>query len=98
MYQRGTRALDRGDWVTAIDDLERAAELAPGASEIHNNLGIAYIGVRRFDAARAAWQRAVDLDCGNDAARLNLRRARVFDAQRVKLDPAMAVGPKGAGK
>jgi Flp pilus assembly protein TadD len=75
LYQSGTAALDRGDSERAIADLERAAELVPGASEVQNHLGLAYAAAGRDDDARNAFRRAVDLDCGNGAAALNLRVA-----------------------
>jgi len=75
-YQSGTRALDRGDAAAAIRDLEAAEDLAPEASEIQNHLGLAYREVGRFGAARAAFARAVELDCENDAAQRNLDASR----------------------
>ena len=72
LYQSGTRALDRGDSVAAIRDLEAAENLAPEASEIQNHLGLAYRAAGRFPEARVAFERAVVLDCENDAARRNL--------------------------
>ena len=71
-YQSGTRALHRGDPATAIQDLEAAQALAPGASEVQNHLGLAYREAGRLPEARAAFARAVELDCDNEAARRNL--------------------------
>ena len=76
LYSSGTDALDRGDIARAIADLERAAELAPRASEIQNHLGRAYAADGRSDEALLAFRRAVALDCGNLAARRNLRAAQ----------------------
>jgi Flp pilus assembly protein TadD len=76
LYQSGTAALDRGDSERAIADLERAAELAPTASEVQNHLGLAYAAAGRDDDAQHAFRRAVDLDCGNRAAVDNLRVAQ----------------------
>ena len=50
-----------------------ASERAPQASEIHNHLGIAYLGVGRTEDARRSFERAVALDCDNRAAQSNLR-------------------------
>ena len=75
LYGSGTAALDRGDSERAIADLERAAELVPTASEVQNHLGLAYAVAGRDDDARHAFRRAVDLDCGNEAAVDNLRVA-----------------------
>jgi len=76
LYQNGTEALDRGDVDLAIIDLERAAILVPDASEVRNHLGLAYAAAGREDDAIAAFQQAVELDCENEAASLNLVAAR----------------------
>jgi Flp pilus assembly protein TadD len=76
LYASGTEALDRGDGAQAVADLERAAELLPDASPVQNHLGLAYVQVGRDAEARAAFQRAVDLDCSNQAAQHNLRAAK----------------------
>ena len=76
LYRSGTQALDAGDAPRAVADLERAAALVPHGSEIQNHLGLAYDAAGRPAAARSAYQRAVDLDCDNLAARRNLEAAR----------------------
>jgi len=50
--------------------------LWPEASEVHNHLGLAYVRAGRDDHAEAAFRRAVELDCDNEAAEHNLRAAR----------------------
>lgn len=75
LYQSGTAALDRGDTGLAVARLERAARLAPEASEVQNHLGLAYAAAGREADALAAFRRAVDLDCENGAALQNLRIA-----------------------
>lgn len=87
-YSMGTRALDRGDAVGAIAELERAVRLMPKASEIHNHLGLAYWSDARDAEALRELERAVELDCDNDEARVNLalfraaREARSEDPVR----------------
>ena len=73
LYHSGTAALDRGDSVRAVGDLERAAELQPEASEVQNHLGLAYQAAGRDRDAELAFERAVALDCDNSAAAENLR-------------------------
>ncbi|HXV37562.1 MAG TPA: hypothetical protein VEC18_10450, partial [Myxococcota bacterium] len=73
LYQSGTQALDAGDVARAVADLERAAELQPQASEVQNHLGLAYLAADREADAALAFRRAVELDCGNEAAAANLR-------------------------
>lgn len=75
-YAAGTRALERGDDAVAIEELERAAVLMPDASEIHNHLGLAYWSDGREIEAERELERALELDCDNDAARSNLVRLR----------------------
>jgi len=91
LYQSGTAELDRGEYELAIEDLERASELAPQASRVQNHLGLALAATGREDEARVALERAVALDCTNDAAAHNIalleasmageRRDRVAKAQ-----------------
>ena len=76
LYVSGTEALEAGHTARAVADLEAAAALAPHASEVQNNLGIAYLQAGRSEAALIAFERAVALDCSNPAAAANLRRLR----------------------
>ena len=77
LYSQGTQALDRGDTARAIQDLEAASRLAPGRSDVFNHLGIAYWEAGKPEAARVAFERAVDLDCTNQAAEENLKNLGV---------------------
>lgn len=75
-YRSGTVALDRGETATAVAELERAASLEPDAAHVQNHLGIAYEQAGRRADAVQAYERAVALDCENDAAQANLRRTK----------------------
>ena len=75
LYKSGSEALEEGDVERAVADLERAAELAPNASEVHNHLGLALAADGREQAALLEFERAVELDCDNAAARRNLAAA-----------------------
>lgn len=77
LYARGTDALERGELDPAIAALERAATLVPEASEVHNHLGLAYARSGREGQALREFERAVELDCDNDAARHNLAAAQL---------------------
>lgn len=77
LYQSGSSELRRGEYPQAIADLERAAELAPHASEIQNHLGLALVGAGKEDEAELAFRRALDLDCDNAAAADNLEQLAV---------------------
>ena len=76
LERSGRAALDRGEAAVAVADLERAAALAPGASAIQNHLGIAYEQAGRREDAMRAYERAVALDCENEAAAANLAALR----------------------
>jgi Flp pilus assembly protein TadD len=86
LYTSGTAALDGGEPARAVDDLERAAELLPEASEVHNHLGLAYQAADRPTDAENAFRHAVALDCDNAAAVENLKVAEL----RARL-----LGPEG---
>lgn len=81
LYRSGTAALDAGEPIRAVADLERAGTLAPEASEVQNHLGLAYAAAGRPGDAEQAFRRAVELDCENAAARENLRAAELRSAE-----------------
>ena len=83
LYRSGTRALDVGDSARAVTELERAAQLVPHGSEIHNHLGLAYAADGRPDDARASFERSVALDCDNAAAQRNLEAARLHAERKM---------------
>lgn len=70
-YAEGSDSLRRGESARALEELSRAAELVPQASEIQNHLGLAYWAVGQPEEARVAFDRAIDLDCDNLEARQN---------------------------
>ena len=72
LYQSGTAALDAGRTERALADLGAAAQLHPEGSEIHNHLGLAQLAAGDEQAAKRSFERAVELDCDNEAARRNL--------------------------
>ena len=76
LFRSGTAALDRGDTPAAVHDLEAAALLLPDSSAVHNHLGLAYAAAGRHDEALREFERAVAIDCDNQAAQANLARAR----------------------
>ncbi len=78
LYQSGTEALDRGDLLVAVKDLQEASRLEPEASEIQNHLGLAYAAAGNDAEALQSFERAVALDCENEAAQRNLSGAKEF--------------------
>jgi Flp pilus assembly protein TadD len=76
LFHSGTAALGRGDSAAAVRDLEAAAQLLPESSAVHNHLGLAYASAERHGDALREFERAVAIDCDNQAAQTNLARAR----------------------
>jgi Tfp pilus assembly protein PilF len=77
LYQSGTRALEAGEVERAIDDLSQAASLVPQASEIQTNLGAAWLEAGEDRLALTHFERAVELDCDNQAASDGLALAKL---------------------
>ncbi len=94
LFQSGTAALDAGDGVRAVRDLEAAARHLPEASEIQNHLGLAYESIGDEAAALRAFQEAVALDCDNQPAQHNLALALRREERRVS--PAVGPGDRGS--
>ncbi|HVJ74452.1 MAG TPA: DUF5672 family protein [Casimicrobiaceae bacterium] len=55
----GVIEMQRRDWTRALPRLEQAAAARPDEPDFHNNLGLAYAAVDRFDDALAAHRRAI---------------------------------------
>jgi tetratricopeptide (TPR) repeat protein len=54
---------DRPDrFKLAVNHALKAVELAPGSASAYNNLGTAYHSLEQFDAAKIAWDRALELE------------------------------------
>ncbi len=76
LFRSGTAALDRGDTALAVRELEEAARALPGSSAVHNHLGLAYAAAERHPEALREFERAIEIDCTNEAAQANLAGAR----------------------
>jgi tetratricopeptide (TPR) repeat protein len=59
-------------WAAALDGFLLATRIQPNLGRAWNNLGIAYSRLGRFDEARAAYQRAVELDTAFGSPERNL--------------------------
>ena len=66
------RAASDAEWHAAAKGFRLAARIEPTLGRAWNNLGIALSRLGRFDEARAAYRRAVDLDAAFGAAERNL--------------------------
>ncbi len=75
------------DFTSAISLYLRALESSPSFAPAHNNLGLCYLRLRRFNEAEQEVQRAVELKNDYSAAYFNL--GLIFQAQQ-KLPEAVA--------
>jgi uncharacterized protein (AIM24 family) len=74
---RGSELLARGEADAARASLERARELRPKDAKVLGLLGQAYYRLSRFDDAAEVWQRLVDDNPVEPAARVNLGLAKL---------------------
>ena len=66
-YWAGRLDYDDGQYATAVKSLLRAIELEPGLMRAHDNLGLCYEALGRFDEASRSWQEAIRLNEGQPA-------------------------------
>jgi len=71
-FQEGSRLLDSGNSHAAAVALERARELEPEKGSIREALARAYYRSQRVDAARAEFEKVLELDPVNDYAHFGL--------------------------
>jgi len=67
----GIAVAQRGLWREAIYRWERAAQIDPSYAPAHNNLAIAYEHEGDLAKARAAYERALELEPGNALIKQN---------------------------
>lgn len=67
----GISVAQRGLWREAIYRWERAAQIDPSYAPAHNNLAIAYEHEGELEKARAAYEKALELDPDNTFIRQN---------------------------
>jgi len=94
---RGSESLSRGDAGGARASLERALELRPRDAKVLGLLGQAHYRLAKYDDAIVAWQRLVDENPAEPAARVNLglaflRAKRQSQATR-QLEIALDLNP-----
>jgi len=71
-FQEGSRLLDSGNAHAAVVALERARELEPEKGSIREALARAYYRSQRINAARAEFEKVLELDPVNDYAHFGL--------------------------
>src|SRR3990172_3982050 len=67
----GIAVAQRGLWREAIYRWLRAVEIDPGYAAAHNNLGIAYEHEGELGKARAAYEKAIELEPSNSFIKQN---------------------------
>jgi Flp pilus assembly protein TadD len=67
----GITVAQRGLWREAIYRWERAAQIDPTYAAAHNNLAIAYEHEGDLSKARAAYEKALELEPGNSLIKQN---------------------------
>ena len=67
----GIQVAQRGLWREAIFRWERAAKIDPTYAAAHNNLAIAYEHEGELDKARAAYEKALELEPNNALIKQN---------------------------
>ena len=67
----GISVAQRGLWREAIYRWERAAQIDPSYAAAHNNLAIAYEHEGKFEEARKAYEKAVELEPQNQLIQQN---------------------------
>jgi tetratricopeptide (TPR) repeat protein len=100
-YWTGRLDYDDGQYATAVKSLQRATELDPRFARAHDNLGLCYEALGRFDEAQRSWEEAVRLN-GEQATKspwppLNLgllmTRLDHLDAAEARFREALASDP-----
>jgi tetratricopeptide (TPR) repeat protein len=87
----GQAAMRNGNYPLAIELLKRAVEVDPKHKMAWNNLGLAYLGMRKDDDAIAAFKKQLEINPYDEYANNNLGRA--YWSER-KYDDAIAAFEK----
>ena len=82
----GISVAQRGLWREAIYRWERAAQIDPTYAAAHNNLAIAYEHEGDMEKARAAYERAVELEPNNSFIRQNYELFKEINDRTTRQD------------
>src|SRR4051812_6742215 len=91
-FRRGNDAYFHGRYTEAIEAYEQVAALGVRSEDLFYNLGNAYLKSNQLGPAIYNYERALDLDAGQDDAAFNLKAAR--EAARKKGEDKL-VGAEG---
>jgi Tfp pilus assembly protein PilF len=82
----GISVAQRGLWREAIYRWERAAQIDPTYAAAHNNLAIAYEHEGELDKARAAYEKAVELEPNNSFIKQNYELFKEINDRTTRQD------------
>lgn len=82
----GISVAQRGLWREAIYRWERAAQIDPTYAAAHNNLAIAYEHEGELDKARAAYEKAVELEPNNSFIKQNFELFKEINDRTTRQD------------
>jgi hypothetical protein len=83
------RFAKEGRWEEAVQINRELLALFPDDSETLNRLGKAYLELKRYGEAKAAYEQAVKTDASNVIARKNLQRLAQYKAVAEAITPVM---------
>jgi len=82
----GISVAQRGLWREAIYRWERAAQIDPTYAAAHNNLAIAYEHEGELDKARAAYEKAIELEPKNSFIKQNYELFKEINDRTTRQD------------
>jgi Tfp pilus assembly protein PilF len=83
----GIIAAQKGLWTEATSVWERAVQIDDSYGQAWNNLAVGYEQLGKFDQARKAYEKALELEPGNNFIRNNYDQFReIYDRQNRRRD------------
>ena len=82
----GISVAQRGLWREAIYRWERAVQIDPTYAAAHNNLAIAYEHEGELDKARAAYEKAIELEPSNSFIKQNYELFKEINDRTTRQD------------
>jgi Tfp pilus assembly protein PilF len=82
----GIAVAQRGLWREAIYRWERAAQIDPSYAAAHNNLAIAYEHEGELDKARAAYEKALEIEPNNTFIKQNYELFKEINDRTTRQD------------
>ncbi|HXK10201.1 MAG TPA: tetratricopeptide repeat protein [Vicinamibacteria bacterium] len=103
-YWTGRLDYDEGQFASAVKGFARAIELDPRQMKAHDNLGLCYEALGRFDEAQRSWEEAIRLNAEQQGKSpwpshnlgLLLTRLDRMDAAEARFREALASDPRFA--